>query len=79
MREEVTRWVENPVLTKRDIWVLQFCPRAIVHGLEGIGLTLKEQLAILAAILKQYGTRLDDVRREYLASQVTALRQHCAS
>jgi len=79
MRKKVTEWVKNPVLTDRDVAVLQFSPRAIVHGLQGIGLTLKEQLAILTAILKQYGKMLDDVRREYLVSEVTALEQHCTS
>ena len=78
MREDVRKWIKNPVLTKKDVAVLQFSPRAIVHGLQGIGLTLKEQLSILATILKRYGKMLDDMGREYLSSQVAALKQHCA-
>jgi hypothetical protein len=78
MRKEVIEFVKNPVLTEKDAAVLQFSPRAIVHGLQGIGLTIKEQFAILSAILKRYGKMLDDVRREYLASEVTALQQYCA-
>jgi len=78
MREDVKKWMKHPVLSEKDAAVLLFSPRAIVHGLQGIGLTLKEQLAILAAILKRYGKMLDDIGREYLASQVAALKQHCA-
>ena len=78
MRRKVTGFAKNPVLTDRDVAVLQFSPRAIVHGLQGIGLTVKEQLTILATILKRYGKMLDGARLEYLVSEVTALEQHCA-
>lgn len=67
----ITRNEANPLF----ILTLFTAPRAIVHGLQGRGLSLGEQYEIIAALFEKYGNEMDAPRRTYLENQLSALAE----
>lgn len=71
--KEIQKWIRDLELSETDKLILEFAPRAIVHGLQVVGLSAGQQYTILEIILDKFGRDMRPWGRKYLEEQVYAL------